>query len=447
DDGGSFDVTRKAKFQIADPELIRVDEKGVVTPSKSGRTKITVSFSGQTASLPVEVEQGEAFLPVDFQTEIVPILTRRGCNGGGCHGKTTGQGGFRLSLFGYNPSADYTWVTRDSTARRICVPDPENSLLLLKPTLTVGHAGGLRLKDDEPEYHRLVRWIESGAPEQATETIPTLERLQLSPAEVSLRPGAQQQLVAVAHYSDGTKRDVTRLVVFKANQNQIADVDEWGLVTAGNRVGEGVITATFSGQVAVSRVRIPLDRKWTEPDFPIQNIIDRHVLAQLRSLKIPPSDLCDEDTFLRRATLQIAGRLPTHEEVKTFQANPDPDKRQQLIQRLLDDPGYADHFAQKWSGILRNKRRGQTARIPGTIAFHRWIRRAIALNKPYDQFVREIITATGDVSVNPPAQWYAEVRYLDRYVDDTAQVFLGMRIGCARCHHHPFEKISQEDYF
>lgn len=443
------DVTRIVEFSIRNGEIASVDSGGIVTPQKSGLTELTVRHGILTSTVPIEITNGETDLPLSFDQDIVPILTRRGCNGGGCHGKTTGQGGFRLSLFGYNPDADFASITRDSAGRRVATQNGTASLLLQKPAMHIPHGGGRRLSPSEPEFARLARWIENNTPRTVPDaaTAPSLQQLTLEPAERSLQPETQQQIVAMAHFSDGSVQDVTRLVTFQSNESTIAEVDDWGLVTTEERIGETAIVATYSGHVAVSRIRIPLDRPWSTPDFPIRNSVDERILAQLRSLGIPPSATCTDSVFIRRATQQIAGRLPTVAELQEFAESRSDTRREQLVRRLLNDPGYADHFAQKWSDILRNKRRGQTPRIPGTIAFHRWIRDSIAENVPYDRFVRDIITATGNVSVNPPAQWYAEVRYLDRYVDDSAQLFLGMRIGCARCHHHPFEKISQEDYY
>lgn len=447
--GRSTDVTRNVEFTISDPTIAAVSATGVVTPRKSGSTELLISHSELTSKIRIEITRGRIDLPLSFDQDIVPILTRRGCNGGGCHGKATGRGGFKLSLFGYNPESDFASITRDSAGRRVATHQSTASLLLKKPVMEVPHGGGKRLSADEPEFARLARWIEHDTPRSVPDTsnAPTFQELTLEPAQRSLQPNSRQQIVAMAHFSDGSARDVTRLVTFKSNETTIAEVDEWGLVTTATRIGETAIVATYSGQVAVSRIRIPLDRPWTTPDFPIRNSIDDLVLAKLRSLGIPPSATCNDTAFIRRATQQIAGRLPTIEEVQQFTKDSSATSRAQLVRRLINDPGYADHFAQKWSDILRNKRRGQSPRIPGTIAFHRWIRNAIAENVPYDRFVRDIVTATGNVSVNPPAQWYAEVRYVDRYVDDSAQLFLGMRIGCARCHHHPFEKISQEDYY
>jgi hypothetical protein len=448
-DRRSADVTRTVEFNIGDSAIATVGAAGIVTPRKSGTTELTIRQGDLTSTIRIEVARGETDLPLSFDQDIVPILTRRGCNGGGCHGKATGRGGFKLSLFGYNPESDFASITRDSAGRRVTTHHGAASLLLQKPAMDVPHGGGKRLSRSEPEFARLARWIQSGTPRAMPDkpTAATFQKLTLEPSQRSLQPEAKQQIVAMAHFSDGSVRDVTRLVVFKSNDSTIATVNEWGLVTTAKRIGETAIVATYCGQVAVSRIRIPLDRPWTTPDFPIRNSIDELVLTQLRSLGIPPSAACDDAEFIRRATQQIAGRLPTIEELQSFAKNDSAKRREQLVQKLLDDPGYADHFAQKWSDILRNKRRGQAARLPGTIAFHRWLRNAIAENVPYDEFVRDIVTATGNVSVNPPAQWYAEVRYLDRYVDDSAQLFLGMRIGCARCHHHPFEKISQEDYY
>ena len=387
---------------------------------------------------------------LDFTNDVAPILTKVGCNSGGCHGKSTGRGGFKLSLFGFNPQEDFEAISRGSRGRRVFPASPAESLLLKKATMAVPHGGGRRLGTSDPEYAVLRAWIVAEMPWR--EDAPRIEQLQIAPAAPQMSPGAELQLKATAIYSDGSERDVTRLVRFNSGDPSIADVDVNGLVRTENRIGETPIVGLFQGHAAVSRVIVPTVNPTAEvsqrlAEFPIRNLVDRHVVEKLKQLRVPPTDVTSDGAFLRRSTLQIAGRLPSLSETRTFLDDQSPDKREQLVDRLLASHDYADHFAQKWSDLLRNKRRGQSPRIPGTIAFHRWIRNALAANMPYDQFVREIITATGNVTVNPPAQWYAEVRYLDRYVDDTAQVFLGIRIGCARCHHHPFEKFSQSDYF
>lgn len=388
---------------------------------------------------------------ISFRNEVMPILTRHGCNGGGCHGKSTGRGGFQLSLFGFLPEQDYDAITRGSRGRRVFPADPEQSLLLQKATMAVPHGGGRRFDVSDPEYRVLRDWIAAEMPYSVPDEA-TLQGLRFEPAEQNVSP--QNRRVGsqvIATFSDGHQRDVTRLCQFRSAAPALADVAEDGTVQLTGATGEAPIVAMFLGQAAIGRITVKgavteqTQRRLAE--MPIHNLIDRHVQAKLTTLGIPPSEMTTDSQFLRRVTQQIAGRQPTLEEFEQFQNDDRPDKRGQLIERLLSSGDYADYFAQKWSDLLRNKRRGQTPRIPGTIAFHRWIRNSLASNVPYDQFVRDIITATGNVTVNPPAQWYAEVRYLDRYVDDTAQVFLGLRIGCARCHHHPFEAYSQADYY
>ncbi len=387
---------------------------------------------------------------LDFTRDVAPILTKLGCNGGGCHGKSTGRGGFKLSLFGFHPDQDYDAISRGSRGRRVFPAAPDDSLLLQKATMGVPHGGGQRLSTADPEYGVLRAWIVANMPWH--DDSPRITRLTMEPASSQMRPDQQMQLRAVASYADGSQRDVTRLVRYKSSDTSIAEVDAHGGVATGQRRGETPIVGLYQGQSAVSRIIVPqLDPppevEQRLRDFPIYNMVDQHVATKLRQLGVPPAALTSDGEFLRRATLQLAGRLPTLAETRSFLEDSAADKRSRRIGQLLESGDFADHFAQKWSDLLRNKRRGQAARLPGTIAFHRWIRNAFATNLPYDQFAREVICATGNVTVNPPAQWYAEVRYLDRYVDDTAQVFLGIRIGCARCHHHPFEKFSQEDYY
>jgi len=388
---------------------------------------------------------------LDFTNDIAPILTKLGCNGGACHGKSTGRGGFKLSLFGFRPAEDFDAIGRGSRGRRVFPASPESSLLLKKATMMVPHGGGRRLDRSDPEYALLRAWIAADmpwGPDKATR----VAQLQITPPAPRMRPKERLQLTATAIYSDGSKRDVTRLVRFNSVATAVAEVGPHGNIATTSRTGEAPIVGLYQGKAAVCRVIVPVQEPPSDLEqrfaaFPIRNLIDRHVVTKLKQLRVPPAAIADDGTFLRRATLQIAGRLPRLFETQAFLADPAPDKRERLVDRLLASGDYADHFAQKWSDLLRNKRRGQTPRIPGTIAFHRWIHNALAENVPFDQFARKIITATGNVTVNPPAQWYAEVRYLDRYVDDTAQVFLGIRIGCARCHHHPFERFSQNDYY
>lgn len=446
-DGRSQDATRAAAYRFADPTIAAVNALGVVEPRASGETQIEITIGGQKAVLPVHVTEGEHFLPLNFRRDILPILTKGGCNGGGCHGKLGGRGGFHLSLFGFDPANDYDSIVKQSRGRRLSLASPGESLLLEKPLGAVPHGGGTRLKREEPEFERLKRWIETGAA-RGEMNAPRVERLEVRPALRFAGHLKEQQIAVTAVYDDGSRRDVTRLTEFRSNDTSVATVDELGLATTAERTGETAIVCSYQNQVGVARIVVPLAQPsapW--PEFPVESFIDRLVLDKLHQLKVAPSPRVDDAGFMRRVSLQLAGRLPEVDELKAFLDDPASDKRAKLVDRLLASGPHADYFAQKWGDVLRNKRRGQAPRLPGTIGFNRWLRNAIAENVPYDQFVRAIVTASGSQAEYPPAQWYAEVRYLDRYVDDTAQVFLGVRIGCARCHNHPFEKFTQEDYY
>lgn len=416
--------------------------RGLVLPLLMTVLFWTTAANGAEADRRIPADRSS----LDFATDIVPILTKAGCNSGGCHGKSDGRGGFQLSLFGYDPARDYDSIIKRSRGRRVFPGSPDDSLLLKKATASVPHGGGTRLKREQPEFELLQRWIADGADWGGQ--APKLVHLEVSPDFRTLGHNATQQVQVTAVFADNSRRDVTRTTEFRSNDPSIATVDEFGLATTGTRLGETGIVCIHRGQVGVARIMVPVERRETaSEEVSRKNFIDELIAKKWTQLGVAPAPLVDDAGFLRRASLQMTGRIPTPDETRAFLAESHSDKREQLIDRLLNSGGYADHFAQKWSDVLRNKRRGQAERLPGTIGFHRWIRNAIAENVPYDQFVRRIVTANGNPSTNPPSQWYHEVRYLERYVDDTAQVFLGVRIGCARCHNHPFEKFSQDDYY
>lgn len=452
--GKQRDASRDAEYRSTNPQVATVDAAGVVLPVGNGRTEIVATFEGYQARVAVEVRDGDRQLPLDFTLDILPIFTKGGCNGGGCHGKSGGRGGFQLSLFGFDPRSDFDAIVKSDRGRRVFPASPDKSLLLTKPLALVPHGGGTRLHGDEAEYQRLRRWIATGTPWSAGSTSAKAEKpvqlvkIEVTPTLRALGHDEQQQIVVTAQYSDGTRRDVTRTTTFRSNDTSVADVDDQGLVTTHDRLGETAVVASYQGQVGVCRMVVPLvDSTVPQPELPISNFVDSHVLAKLRLLGVPPSALVEDAGFLRRAMLQIAGQTPTADDLQAFVADAATDKRTRLIDRLLASGEHADYFAQKWCDVLRIKRRGNAERLPATIAFHRWLRNGFAENRPFDEIVRDIVTATGNPVESPPAQWYHEVRYLDRYVDDTAQVFLGVRIGCARCHNHPFESYTQEDYF
>lgn len=444
DSGQKRDLTRQAKFSTHPAGIIAIDSTGYAEPLKEGTTKLTVQVAGLTTTANVTVTHIEQDLPVNFPNQVVPIFTKFGCNGGGCHGKSGGQNGFRLSLLGFEPTEDYEYLTKEGRGRRIFPAMPSKSLLLTKASGASPHGGGARIQEGSPPYRLIKRWIEQGMP-YGKDTDPKVVRIQVEPAGMLMQRKESQQVSVIAHFSDGTTRDVTRTTQFDSNDTEMAEVSETGLVTTSTFTGSVAVMARYQGHVDVFRATIPLGIK-VDSLPPEKNFVDKFVFKNLKSLGLPPSKLADDPTFLRRVTIDIAGRLPTSDETSTFLADQSPDKRDKLIRRLLDSNDYADNFANKWSAILRNKRNRNEDKY-ATFAFHDWIRSSFLQNKPYDQFVREIITANGVADQNPPSAWYREVKDQSSQVEDTAQLFLGLRIQCARCHHHPFEKWSQEDYY
>ena len=453
ENGGGSDATARATFRSADPAIVRVEANGLVVPLKNGTTEITAELDGQRVTVAVVVEGAEREEPINFTNEIVPIFTKMGCNAGACHGKTSGQNGFRLSLLGFEPQLDYDALTREGRGRRIFPSAPQSSLLLLKSTGAVPHGGGKRLHPGSRDYELLMRWVRSGAP-FGRDTDPKVTGITVTPGHRLVAPRARQQIAVTAHYSDGSARDVTSRAEFSSNDAELVRVSETGLVETGDRPGEGSVMVRYLGHVAVFRATIPQDVPAAKMVFPEPtNYIDVHVFAKLKQLGLPPSELCPDSEFLRRACIDITGTLPTGAEAEKFLADKDPKKRERLIDTLLDCPAYASYFALKWGDVLRNRQKGMVGVGGGaarTTALHNWIRDGLAKNKPYDQFVREILTATGAFAgenAQPAVGWYNVLRTPQALVDDTAQVFLGTRVQCAQCHHHPYERWSQDDYW
>lgn len=443
--GMEEDWTRKVRFQIAAENVARVDAGGTLIPTGDGETTLTaIGPNGEKAELKVVVENHARRVPVNFPNQIVPIFTKTGCNGGGCHGKSGGQNGFRLSLLGFEPTEDYEYLVREARGRRIFPAAPDRSLLLLKATALLPHGGGKRFAVDSADYKLLERWISQGMPYGSADD-PSVSRIEVIPSERTMALGGEQQLKVLAHYSNGATEDVTLGALFEPNDKDLAKASESGLVTVFQRPGDVAVMVRYQSQVAVFRAMLPMGAAVaTLP--PANNFIDDLVFTKLKKMGLPPSDLCDDGTFLRRVTLDLAGRLPTTAETTRFMADSDPAKRSHWIDHLLESPDYAEFFANKWSALLRNKR-GTENHIRGTYAFNAWIRDSLLENKPYDQFVRDILAASGDIEHNPPVAWYRQVRTTTTQLEDTAQLFLGQRLQCAQCHHHPFEKWSQQDYY
>ncbi len=396
--------------------------------------------------LPTANAQAPAGSPsVSFVNDVMPMLTRHGCNAGVCHAKAgNGQNGFQLSLLGFEPAEDYEHLVKEARGRRLFPAVPENSLLLRKATAAVPHGGGRRIAEDSEAARILTEWIRQGARWDG-DSAPALLRLTVTPAKGTVPRGQSQQLQVAAEYADGTVRDITQRALYESNDRAMAEVSSSGLVSVTDLPGKVSIMVRYQGLVSVFNASVPLGAN-VDAVPPAQNFIDELVFSNLRELGVPPSPLADDSVFLRRITLDVAGRLPTAAETTEFLSSAAPDRRTAVIERLLASPDHADFFAGKWTALLKN-RRDDASDITSNFAFHAWVRDSLLANKPYDQFVREILAATGTVISNPPVAWYKRVKEPKQQQEDVAQLFLGVRMQCAQCHHHPFERWSQNDYY
>lgn len=395
--------------------------------------------------------------PVYFNTDVMPVLTKLGCNSGGCHGKAGGQNGFMLSLLGFEPDQDFDALVAEARGRRLLFAAPAQSLLLLKATGALAHGGGKRLAVGSQDYQTLLRWIENGAPPPRPSD-PLVEQITVSPLRETFTGDKRRQALRVtAHFSTGTTRDVTHQAIYQSNEPDLAESNDQGVVTVKARSGLFAIMVRYADQIAVFHGAVPHTHhapanvpSLAAAEVPRQTTgIDPYLVASWKRLNISPSMPASPEEFLRRASLDICGTLPTPGEVQDYLADRRTDKRARLIDRLLERPEYASYFAQKWGDILRNRGRGYSTshQRPGTALFAAWIRDALVDNMPYDRFVRAILTASGSQETNPPTVWYRTIRTTPEYVESVAQAFLGIRIQCAQCHHHPAERWSQADYY
>ncbi len=437
------DRSREAKFHSSNPKVAAVDSQGVVRPASDGQAIITVEAAGHRATVPVKVQRATADVPVNFTREVVPVLTKAGCNQGACHGSQLGKGGFRLSLRGFDPAFDYEQIVQSAEGRRVVLSDPERSIILLKPTLTMEHGGGERFKVHSRTYNLLQQWLEDGAPEPARPE-PTVHKLEVWPARRVLEPNEQQQVIVRAVWSDGRAEDVTGLAQFDSLNDGVAAVTPEGLITAKDK-GETYIMIRFAGQAAVVRVTLPYARLAQYPPYPAGNFIDEKLLAKWKELGLTPSALCTDEEFFRRIHLDTLGTLPAPADVKAFLADRSPDKRAKAIDRVLDRPEFVDYWTLKWGDLLRINR--DKLNEKGMWSFRNWVRAALRDNKPVDEFVRDIITAEGSTFTEGPTNFYRTSANPADWAEAASQTFLGVRMQCARCHQHPFEKWTQEDYY
>lgn len=441
------DLTRQAQFKSETPNIIQVSADGIVTPVGDGVGAVTATVDGRQARATITVKDGTRLLPVHFELDVQPVLTRAGCNMGACHGKARGQNGFPLSLLGFDPDFDYDAIVREARGRRVFPAAPEHSLLLTKPIGQLPHGGGKRLDPRDVNYDILLRWLRDGMPRRV-DNAPTVSRIVIEPGERTLVFHEEQQLLVTAHYSDGSIRDVTHQTSFQSNEKVIAAVSADGLVKAGPLPGETAIMARFMNAFAVCNITIPLPGEVPAELYaklPRHNFIDGHVWNKLQRLGITPSEPAGDHTFLRRAYLDVIGRLPTAEESRAFLADSSKDKRARLIDDLLERPEYADFWANKWADLLRPN--PYRVGVKAVYNLDAWLRDSFRRNQPYDQFVRELLTARGSTFRKGPVTLFRDRREPEELTTIVSQLFLGVRLECAKCHHHPFEVWGQDEFY
>jgi hypothetical protein len=384
--------------------------------------------------------------PWSFRNHVIPVLTKMGCNQGACHGALAGKNGFKLTLRGYDPEVDYDTLTRSAGGRRVSLTEPAASLILTKPTFVIPHGGGKRFTVDSLEYRVIKEWIEAGAPPPSAND-PQIRDLTVTPASAVLQPASEQQLTVHARYSDGHIEDVTRWAKFNSTNEGVATVDDWGKVKM-NGAGEAAVTVWYSSRVLYARLSVPFANTVSADayeKFPKRNFIDELVLAKLKALRIAPSKVADDATFLHRAYLDTAGILPTAEEVENFLADTSVDKRAKLVDQLFARDEFVDYWAYKWSDLLLVSTRKLNS--AAMWALYNWIRDSVRENKPWDRFARDIFVSAGSTRQNGALNYFVLHKDPIEISENATQAFLGQRITCARCHNHPLEKWTQTQYY
>ena len=446
--GREFDATDQATFQSSDPTIAIVGRDGVVLPVADGVAKIEVVAGGQSASVDVKVVNAKEVPSLHFGRDIIPLLTKAGCNSGSCHGKQSGLAGFKLSVFGHDIKADYAALVSEGRGRRIFPGSSRESLLLQKAVNRVPHGGGRRVEPDSPEYRRMLRWIEAGLPE-GDDNARRVVRIDVQPRQRVMSERSRQRLLVTAALSDGTTRDVTNEAAYISNDDTLATVDKHGRISTASLGGESAVVVRYQEHVAASLIMVPINQetvgstqlaKWDRSHF-----IDRLVADKWELLQLSPSPPADDATFHRRVFLDLTGRLPTAAEVREFLADNRTNKRARLVDVLLKRPEYADYQALKWADLLRINRQDLGAKPAWR--YHQWLRRSFERNQPYDEFLRELVTAQGNSQSNGAVNFFRAFKNPNDLTVAVSQVFLGVRLDCAKCHHHPYEKWSQDDFY
>jgi hypothetical protein len=449
EDGITRDVTADAQFTLADANLAKVEDKNVLHPAADGSTTLSVKYSDlPPVTVPVVVKDAKADRPISFKLDVMPVFMRAGCNSGSCHGAARGKDGFRISLFGFDPDGDYNRITREIATRRINLALPAESLLIQKSVGQVPHTGGTLFKADSELCQPLMRWLEAGAP-QDPPTVAKPISLEILPKQLVLEgEGATQRMTARAKYSDGTDRDVTHLALFLSNNDNSAKINGDGVVTAG-KTGEAFIMARFATfTVGSQAIVIPKDLKYTWPSPTENNYVDTLVNNKLKKLRITPSELCSDEVFLRRACVDIIGRLPTPEQFAAFMADTSPNKREKLVDELLSRKEFIDLWVMKFAELLQIRTTdNQTVSYKSALLYYNWLQEKLSANVPMNKIVQELLGASGGTFKSPAANYFQVTTEQLLLAENTAQVFMGMRIQCAQCHNHPFDRWTQNEYY
>ncbi len=444
-DGITRDVTEEAQISFANASLVR-REGDRLFPVADGQTTMTVAHGGQTVTVPVTVKQAAIDRPISFKLDVMPIFMRTGCNAGSCHGAARGKDGFRLSLFGFDPDGDHYRLTRELPGRRVNLALPPESMLIEKPCGKVPHTGGQRIADGDDYYNTLVRWLNSGTPGDPP-NLPTPVSAEIYPKTLVLDgTGTKHRMTVRAKYSDGSVRDVTNLALFLSNNDVAAKISPEGVVTAGAR-GEAFVMARFATFTIGSQVIVlPKGLTYTAAKLPEHNYIDGLVHAKLQKLRIAPSDVCTDEVFLRRVTLDITGLLPTADEFGRFVADKSADKRAKLVDELLGRKEFAELWVLKWAELLQMRSNDQVS-PKAMVLYFNWLQDKIARNVPVNVWVRELLSASGGTFSSPATNYYLIERDRLKVTENVAQVFMGMRVQCAQCHNHPFDRWTMDDYY
>jgi hypothetical protein len=444
-DGVTRDVTDQVQWSVPDSQIIKMDHN-VARPVADGSGQLKVTYQDQVVTIPVDVKDAKVDRPISFRLDVMPVFMRAGCNVGSCHGSARGKDGFHLSLFGYDPEGDYDRLTRELSTRRVNLAIPKESLVIQKGLGSVPHTGGTRFHEGDELYNTMMRWIEAGAPDDEV-AVARADSMEILPKQIVLEgENSKQQMTVRAHYSDGTYRDVTKLALFLSNNENSAAVTPDGLVTASKR-GEAYVMARFATFTVGSQVIvIPKGIDYKFPDLPEYNYVDQLVDAKLKKLRVVPSAICTDEVFLRRAYADVIGLVPTREEHDRFMANQETNKRDKLVDELLGRKEFVEVWVMKFAELLKIRSDNQVS-YKSALLYYNWLEDKLSHNVPMDQIVQELLDSTGGTFKNPGTNYFELERDPLKLAEDTAQVFMGMRIQCAQCHNHPFDRWTMNDYY